>query len=134
MVVAAEFTSRCSRCGGYISTQVLRPERFACVYCGWRDYGKDAEVSWGEGRVLRLRYLGENPRLMRFPPLAALMAPGVGMGAELSPELRIACPHCRDLDVLSVMDRCGGSLERWRCGVGHELRLHLVGWEVIGWS
>ncbi len=59
MVVAAEFTSRCSRCGGYISTRVLRPERFACVYCGWRDYGKDAEVSQGEGRVLRLRYLGE---------------------------------------------------------------------------
>ena len=134
MVAAAEFNGRCPRCGGDISTQVLRPERFACVYCGWRDYGKVAEVSGGEGRLLWLRYLGTSPRPMRFPPLAALMAPGVGTGAELSPELRIACPHCRDLDVLSVMDRCGGLPERWRCDIGHELRLHLVGWEVVGWS
>lgn len=135
MVVAAESTGMCPRCGGDISTQVLRAERFACVYCGWRDYGEDAGVSWGEGRVLRLRYLGTNPQLVRFPPLAALMVPDDGTVVQPRLELRIACPHCRALDVLSVMDRCGWSLERWRCGGGHELRLHLVGREeVVGWS
>ena len=135
MVAAAEFTGICPRCGGDLSSQVVKPERFACIYCGWRCYGSSGRRSPGEGRVLRLRYLGASPPLTRFPPLAALMAPGDGTEAQSRMGLRIACPLCRGAGVLSVMNRRGQSFERWRCGVGHRVRLHLAEREeIIGWS
>ena len=135
MVAVAEFTGTCLRCGGDRSSPVLWPERFACVYCGWRCYGDVRKLGSGEGRVLRLRYLGASPTLKSFPPLAALMVPGVGTVAQSRLGLRIACPLCRESGGLSVMYRYRRTLERWRCRDGHELRLHRMGREeFVGWS
>ena len=135
MVAVSPFERTCSRCGGDVSSQVLRPERFACVYCGWRDYADSPLRSNKEGRVLRLQYVGASPRLTQLPPLAALMVNGVGGVVESRLGLRIACPMCRQDGVLRVMEKCGRSLERWRCPVGHALRLHRVGQEeIVGWS
>ena len=135
MVAAAEFIGGCPRCGGGFSSQVVRPERFACVYCGWRRYGNLEKRQAGEGRALRLRYLGTSPTLSRFPALAALIVRGVGTVAQSLMVLRIACPMCREGGALTVMDRCGQSFERWSCALGHEVRLHRVERaEVVGWS
>ena len=135
MVAAAEFTGICPRCGGDRSSQVVNPERFACIYCGWRCYGPSRKRRGSEGRVLRLRYLGSSMTLMRFPPLAALIVPGVGTVAQYRIGLRIACPLCREAGVLSVMESCSLTLRRWRCSVGHQVRLHLTEREeVVGWS
>ena len=135
MVAVGEFTGICPRCGGDRSSQVVKPERFACIFCGWRCYGSSGRRRPGEGRVLRLRYLGTSPILTRFPPLAALIVPGDGTVVQPCMGLRIACPLCREAGVLSLMDRCGQSFERWRCGLGHRVKLHLVEREeVVGWS
>ena len=135
MVAVAEFTGICARCGGDQSSHVMRPERFACIYCGWREYGSNGLNTSGEGQILRLRYLGTSPTLMRLPPLVALMIPGVGTVAQPRLGLRIACPLCREGEALTTMTRCGRSLERWQCAVGHQVRLHRVGREeIVGWS
>lgn len=135
MVAEFEFGGVCPKCGGDRSIQVVRREGFACLYCGWRFYGGEEARPLGEGRMLRLRYLGASPRLTRLPPLAALMAPGTGTVAQSRLGLRIACPFCREDGALSVMDKRGPSLELWRCGVGHTLRLHRAGREeIVGWS
>ncbi len=135
MVAATEPASVCRRCGSDVSAQVLRPERFACIYCAWRDYGMWDKESWGEGRVLRLHYLGASPILMRLPPLTALMVPGGDTAAQSSLGLRIACPLCREMGVHRIMYERDRFQVRWRCRVRHELRLHRVGKEeVVGWS
>ena len=135
MVAEYQFEGACPRCGGDISAQVVRPEWFACIYCGWRHYADMPLRSRKEGRFLRLHYVGASPRLAHLPPLAALMVGGVGGEPESCIGLRIACPMCRQYGALSVMKGRGRSLDRWRCGVGHEVRLHRVdGEEIVGWS
>ena len=135
MVAVSKFDITCSRCGGDISSQVIRPERFACIYCGWRHYADMPLRSRKEGRVLRLHYVGKSPVFAQLPPLAAMMVDGGGGIAEHCLGLRIACPICRRDGVLSVMKGRDRSLVRWRCRVGHEIRLHRVaGEEVLGWS
>ncbi len=135
MVAIANHVGSCPKCGGGLSLEVEQPERFACVYCGWREYGNFSLQTSGEGSVLRLRYLGASSRLMRFPPLLVVMGAGAGRAARSRLELRIACPLCRVEGVLRVMKRWREAPERWRCDVGHEVRLHRVGREeIVGWS
>ena len=135
MVAASQFEGVCSRCGGDISAQVIRPERFACLICGWRHYADTPLRSTEEGRVLHLRYVGTSPWLAQLPPLAAVMVDGLGGIPELCLGLRIACPMCRRDGVLSVMKGRDRLLQRWRCRVGHEVRLHRVEHEeIVGWS
>ena len=135
MVAASHFEGVCSRCGGDISAQVVRPERFACIYCGWRHYADMPLHSQKEGRVLRLHYVGTSPGFAQLLPLAAVMVDDVESIPEFCLGLRIACPMCRRDGVLSVMQERDRLLERWRCGVGHEVRLHRVNHEeIVGWS
>ncbi len=135
MVAEFRFEGACSRCGGDISAQVVGPEQFACIYCGWRHYADIPLRSVKEGRVLRLPYVGTSPRLAYLPPLAVVMVDGVGGEPESCIGLRIACPMCRQDGALSVMKGRDRSSERWRCGVGHVVRLHRIDREeIVGWS
>lgn len=132
--------TRCQKCGVGFSLTVEEGETFACVYCGWRQYGQRdtsrSKRSNIEGRIIRVRYVGPRLAWRQWYPLVAVMVEKRFSTRSTRLGLLIHCPLCAAEGKSFAMDASDSTERRWICPeVGHSIELHLGhSRELVGWS